>query len=98
MARAFRQRVDVYPAFMKEATENVAAKFELAAQATTREEERQALNAAGEAKSKLTKIMPVAIFKTHDDEFIYRINAQLLDASDVLDDGESPEGKNRPAD
>ena len=62
MARAFRQRVDVYPAFMKEATANVAAKFELAAQATTREEERQAFNAAGEAKSKLMAVMPAEIF------------------------------------
>ena len=93
MARAFRQRVDVYPDFMREATANVAAKFEQAAQAQTREEERQALNAAGKAKSKLMAVMPAEIFKTHDDEFLYRIICQLDDASDVLDYGESPEGK-----
>ena len=93
MARAFRQRIDVYPDFMKAATANVAEKLELAAQAQTREEERQALNAAGEANDILTDIIPVEIFKNHDLEFLYRIICQLLEAADVLEDGESPEGK-----
>jgi len=93
MARAFRQRVDVYPAFMKAVTVDLAEKLEQAAQAKTREEERQAFDAAFEASEELEDIMPREIWRDHDDEFLYRINKQFIHAAEVLEYGQSPDGK-----
>ena len=93
MARAFRKRVDVYPAFMKAATVDLAEKLEQAAQATTREEERQAFDAAFEASEELEDIMPREIWRDHDRQFLYRINKQFIDGFEVLNHGKSPEDK-----